>query len=398
MSLLSRRLDPVVVVDVVVSCSVAALATSWWHQFRLGGLVYGGLVGVALLWRRRRPLVVLAVVALLSAVVAPIEVNGTMMHEGMLLVSLAVAEYAVVAYGRTIVAAISGGIAALLAAALMVEARSSPGHDWSPIGLLDHFATIGNLLGYAAVVWTAALSVRIVRQQKATAVDRRVAAERERAQRIRLAVAEERATIARELHDIVAHSLSVMILQANGGEYALDHDPGRTRTALRTISATGNDALDEIRQLVQILRSDGDGGIGDDPASPGRVTAVVDRARAAGLAVDLVQDGTPSELPGGVALAVFRIVQESLTNTLKHAGPAPSATVRVLYSRRSIDVEVTDNGAGGSPATGGHGLVGMRERALLYGGTFDAGPLLGGGWRVRARIPLTDEVKRAVTV
>ena len=105
-------MDPAVVVDVVVSCSVAALATWWWHQFRLGGLVYGGLVGVVLLWRRRRPLVVLGVVAALSTVVAPIEVNGTTMHEGMLLVSLAVAAYAVVAYGRTILAAVSGGVGA----------------------------------------------------------------------------------------------------------------------------------------------------------------------------------------------------------------------------------------------------------------------------------------------
>ena len=398
MSLLSRRLDPAVVVDVVVSCTVAALATWWWHQFRLGGLVYGGLVGVVLLWRRRRPLVVLAVVTLLSAAVTPIEVNGTRMHEGMLLVSLAVAGYAVVAYGRTVLVVVSGGVATLLAAALLLEAQPSPGHDWSSINLPDLFATIWRLLVLAALVWTAALSVRIFRQHKATAADRQAAAERERAQLTRLAVAEERAAIARELHDIVAHSLSVMILQANGGGYALDHDPDRTREALRTISATGNDALGEIRQLVQILRSDGDDGIGDDPASPGRVTAVVERARAAGLAVDLIQDGTPPEMPGGVALAVFRIVQESLTNTLKHAGPAPSATVRVQYSPRSISVEVTDNGVGGPPATGGHGLVGMRERALLYGGTFDAGAHLGGGWRVRARIPLAEEAKRAVTV
>jgi signal transduction histidine kinase len=387
MSLRFRRLDPAVVVDVVVSCSVAALATSWWHQFRLGGLVYGSLVGVALLWRRRRPLVVLAVVALLSALMAPIEVNGSNIHEGMLLVSLAVAEYAVVAYSRTIVAAVGGGIAGWLGATLLLETRQSP------IGPVDLVDTAGNLLGYAAVVWAAALSVRIFRQQKTTAVERRATAERERAQLTRLAVAEERATIARELHDIVAHSLSVMILQANGGEYALDHDAGQTRKALRTISATGNDALQEIRQLVQILRGDGNTGIGDEP---GRVTAVVERARAAGLAVDLIEDGTPPEMSGGVALAVYRIVQESLTNALKHAGPRPSTTVRVRYSPRSIDVEVTDDGVGGTPATGGHGLVGMRERALLFGGTFDAGPRLGGGWRVRARIPLAGEAARAV--
>jgi signal transduction histidine kinase len=395
MSLLSGRLDRAVVVDVLVSCSVAALATWWWHQFRLGGLVYGSLVGLVLLWRRRRPLLVLAGVTALSAAVAPIEADGSMLHEGMLLVSLAVAGYAAVAHGRTVRAAVAGGAAAWLGAAVLLETRPSPVHEWSPAGHVDLFAAAGKLLGLAAVVWAAALSVRILRQQKATAEDRRAAAERERAQLSRLAVAEERATIARELHDIVAHSLSVMILQANGGAYALDHDPGQTREALRTISTTGGEALEEIRQLVQILRGDGDHGIGHDPASPGRIAAAVERACAAGLSVDLVQDGTPPELPGGIALAVYRIVQESLTNTLKHAGPARSATVHVRYSPRSVDLEVTDDGAGGPPATGGHGLVGMRERALLYGGTFEAGPLLSGGWRVRARIPLAADPSAA---
>jgi len=382
------------VADVVLSCSVAALATWWWHRFPLGGLVYGGLVGVALLWRRRRPLVVLAAVTALSAAVAPIQVDGTTMHEGMILLSLGVATYAVVAYSRTVLAAVSGGVAAWLGAAVLLEARPSPVRGWSPVGLRDLAGSAANLLRIAAVVWTAALIVRIFRQQRVTAADRRAADDRERAQLTRLAAAEERAAIARELHDIVAHSLSVMILQANGGEYALDHDATKTRKALRVISATGADALEEIRQLVQILRGDGDGdrGLGDEI---GRVTAVVERARAAGLAVELLQDGTPPEMPGGVALAVYRIVQESLTNTLKHGGPAPSATVRVRSSPGAIDVEVTDTGAGGPPRTGGHGLIGMRERALLYGGTFDAGPLLGGGWRVRARLPLAVEAARA---
>lgn len=393
MFVLSRRLVSAVAVDVLLSLFVAGLATWWWHQFRLGGLVYGGLVGAALLARRRHPLLVLAAVAVLSAAVAPIEVNGTKMHEGMLLVSLGAAGYAVVAYGRIVLSVVSGAVASLFAAAVVLEIQQVPGQVDLP-GVLA--AIWDNLLGLAALVWTAALGVRIFRQHRATAADRQAAADREREQLTRLAVAEERAAIARELHDIVAHSLSVMILQANGGGYALDRDPGRTREALRTISATGNDALEEIRQLVQILRSDGDSEIGHDPASLGRVTAVVERARAAGLAVDLRQDGMPPEMSGGVALAVFRIVQESLTNTLKHAGPTPAAAVRVRYSPRAVDVEVTDNGAGRAPATGGHGLVGMRERALLYGGTFDAGPVLGGGWRVRARIPLAGEVERAV--
>ena len=392
MSLLSRRPGPALLADLAVSCSIAGLAAWWWHQFPPGGLLYGCLAGLALMWRRRRPLLVLAVVAVLSAVVTPIQVGGTRLHEGMLLVALAVAAYSVVAHAATLRTAVGGGVAALLFAAVLLETRPSPGSGWSPIDLGSLASTIVNLLGFAAVVWAAGLSARYLRQQRATAGERRGSAERERAQLTRLAVAEERAKIARELHDIVAHSLSVMILQANGGEYAFDHDPDRAREALRTIGATGRDALDEIRQLVQILRSGDGDGTDHEPATLNRITAVVARARDAGLAVDVVVDGTPPRVPGGVALAVYRIVQESLTNTLKHAGPAPSAAVRVAYRPDAIELEVTDTGVGGRPAApGGHGLVGMRERTVLYGGTFDAGPRLDGGWRVRARIPLADE-------
>ncbi|MCM4082415.1 sensor histidine kinase [Paractinoplanes hotanensis] len=377
---LLRRLDAGLLLDLAVSGSMVALSTWWWHQFRLGGLLYGLLVGAALLWRRRRPVLVLVVVGLLAALAAPIEVDGTSLHEGMLLVSLAVATHAVLAYAQSLRTAVACGLAALVGAALLLER--------APVEPRSVAATVVDLLGYAAVVWAAALSVRFYRQQRVTAEERRRNTEREREQLTRIAVAEERARIARELHDIVAHSLSVIVLQANGGEYAFEHDPGRAREALRTIGATGRDALEEIRQLVRILRGDGD----DQPGGDHAVASVVERARAAGVAVDLVVDGSAPEVPGGVALAVYRIVQESLTNTLKHAGPAPAATVRVTYRAGAVELEVTDTGAGGMTApAGGHGLVGMRERATLYGGTFDAGPSLAGGWRVRARIPLAGE-------
>jgi signal transduction histidine kinase len=384
-----RRLGRAVLVDVAVSVSVAALSTWWWHQFRLGGLIYGVLVGVALMWRRRRPVVVLAVVAAASAATAPIEVAGTHLHEGMLLVALAVATHAVVAHAESLRTAAICAVAALLGGALL-EMR--PFTEGGSMDLWDFGSTVTNLAAFAGLVWAAALSVRFFRQQKVTAQERLENAERERTQLTRVAVAEERARIARELHDIVAHSLSVIVLQANGGEYAFDHDPGRAREALRTIGATGSDALDEIRHLVQILRDDND----LEPSRVFAVTSAVERARAAGVAVDLRVDGTPPEVPGGIALAVYRIVQESLTNTLKHAGPTPSATVRVVYRPGAVELDVADTGAGGTAAsTGGHGLAGMRERATLYGGTFDAGPSLGGGWRVRARLPLSAEAVAA---
>ncbi|MFI9639108.1 sensor histidine kinase [Micromonospora sp. NPDC051925] len=388
MSFLPRRVDSAVLVDVAVSLSVAALPLWWWHQFLLGSLAYGVLVGVTLMWRRHRPLAVLVVVAVLSAAAAPIEVDGAQLHEGTLLVALAAATHAVVAHAASLRTAAAGVLATVLGAALLVTGRSAAGGGWSPVGPADVGATFVGLLANAAVVWAAALSIRFFRQQKATAAERLDNAERERAHLTRLAVAEERARIARELHDIVAHSLSVIVLQANGGGYAFDHDPGRARQALRTIADTGGDALDEIRQLVRILRGDGDEEAGRDHA----VASVVERARAAGAAVDLIVDGETAEVPGGIALAVYRIVQESLTNTLKHAGPAPTVTVRVGYRPGAVELEITDNGAGGTPApASGHGLVGMRERATLYGGTFDAGPALDGGWRVRARIPLAAE-------
>jgi signal transduction histidine kinase len=388
MSSLPRRLDPAVLVDVAVSVSVAALSTWWWHQFPLGGMSYGVLAGVALMWRRHRPVAVLAVVAVLSAAVAPIEVHGTQVHEGMLLVVLAVATHAVLAHAASLRTAAGCAVAALLGATLLVEARPPAWIERQPVDLAGFGLAVVSLLPYGAVVWAAALSVRFFRQQRVTAAERLEHAERERAQLTRVAVAEERARIARELHDIVAHSLSVIVLQANGGEYAFDHDPGRSREALRTIGATGADALDEIRQLVRVLRGGDDDEAGRDHA----VASVVERARAAGATVDLIVDGASAEVPGGIALAVYRIVQESLTNTLKHAGPAPAVTVRVAYRPGAVELEVTDNGAGGTPVpVGGHGLVGMRERATLYGGSFDAGPTFGGGWRVRARIPLAAE-------
>jgi signal transduction histidine kinase len=377
---LPRRPDPGVLVDVAVSVSVAALSTWWWHQFRIGGLIYGVLVGLALMGRRHRPVAVLAVVAAVSAVAAPVEVHGTQLHSGMLLVALAVATHAVVAHAASLRTAAGCAVAALLAGALLVV---RPSAESGSIDLADLGSAVMDLAAFAGVVWAAALSIRFFRQQRVNAEERLEHAERERTQLTRVAVAEERARIARELHDIVAHSLSVIVLQANGGEYAFDHDPARAREALRTIGATGGDALDEIRQLVHILRDDND----HESSRVYAVTSAVEQARAAGVAVELSVAGTPPEVPGGVALAVYRIVQESLTNTLKHAGPAPSATVRVVYRPGAVELDVTDTGGGDAAPVGGHGLVGMRERATLYGGTFDAGPSLG-GWRVRARIPL----------
>jgi signal transduction histidine kinase len=219
--------------------------------------------------------------------------------------------------------------------------------------------------------------------------DRRLQlAERERDLAAREAVVEERARIARELHDAIAHNVSMMVVQA-GAERRTLADESPTKEVLETVEQIGRSALTEMRRLVGMLRSDE-----EDPLAPqpgmSDLPMLVTQVRDAGLPVELVVDGDPRELPVGLELSAFRIVQEALTNALKHAGGDAQATVRVSYGADSLELEVTDDGAG-SPVTiggGGHGLVGMRERVALYGGRFEAAKGVGGGFAVRVLLPI----------
>lgn len=221
----------------------------------------------------------------------------------------------------------------------------------------------------------------------------RLAVERE--QELRLAAQTERARIAREMHDIVAHSLTVMIAQADGGRYAATDDPPAATRALETIAETGRAALADMRRLLGVLRDD-DAASGDEdslapqPAS-GDLDALVEHVRSSGLRVSLVRMGTPRALPPGLGLTAYRICQEALTNVMKHAGPDPTVTVLVQWSDTALGLEISDDGRGASADPedgGGHGLLGMRERAMMLGGTLTVGPRPGGGFRVRAQIPL----------
>ncbi|MGH8793667.1 MAG: sensor histidine kinase [Stackebrandtia sp.] len=208
------------------------------------------------------------------------------------------------------------------------------------------------------------------------------------------AVAEERRRIARELHDVVAHHISVMGVLATGARRTLHRDPTAADEALKTIETTGRTTLREMKRLLNVLRTSdefGDEELAPQPSLDG-VHSLVSQLRDTGLNVNLVVDGEPYSLDPGVALTVYRIVQESLTNTLKHAGPA-RAGVRIQYGEESLDVEVADTGVGqrivtSDPGRVGHGLVGMRERVALYGGTLRTGPRPGGGFRVHAVIPI----------
>ncbi|MFC4005332.1 sensor histidine kinase [Prauserella oleivorans] len=231
--------------------------------------------------------------------------------------------------------------------------------------------------------------------------------ETERHQATRIAVAEERSRIARELHDVVAHAVSVIVVHADGASYAIRGNPELAERAVRTISETGRSALNELRRLLAVLRGeDGSDALGE-PRVPQPTAAdlaeLVARMESAGLPVRLELDGDLdlTELPAGVSLGVYRIVQESLTNSLKHAGAGTRARVRICRDGDRVRVEVDDDGGGKArplgaadgpvvtaPVPGGNGLIGMRERANVYGGTLDAGPSPGGGWQVRAVLPV----------
>ncbi|WUD29831.1 sensor histidine kinase [Lentzea sp. NBC_00516] len=216
--------------------------------------------------------------------------------------------------------------------------------------------------------------------------------ETERDQQAKIAVGEERSRIARELHDIVAHSVSVMIVHADGAAYTIRSQPEVAENAVRTIADTGRQALTEMRRLLGILRSD-DAETQWAPQPDARgVVELAENTRAAGVPVRLEITGDVDDLPVGVGLGVYRIVQEALTNTIKHAGAGTTAMVRLARMPEELRLEVTDNGFG-TPhdvvkVSGGNGLIGMRERAAVLGGEFEAGPNPGGGWRVRATFPL----------
>jgi signal transduction histidine kinase len=226
------------------------------------------------------------------------------------------------------------------------------------------------------------------RARRAVALEERaVRLEEEREERERVAVAEERRRIARDLHDVVAHGVGVMTVQAGAARLLLEDDPARAREPLLAVEQAGRQALAELRRLLGILRRDErDSGLRPQPGLAD-LDELVAQARRAGLPVELVVEGAPVALPAGVDLAAYRIVQEGLTNTHKHAGPA-RAGVAVRYEPDALELEITDDGRAGANGGGGHGLVGMRERVALYGGRLEAGPRPKGGFTIHAHLPL----------
>jgi signal transduction histidine kinase len=239
-----------------------------------------------------------------------------------------------------------------------------------------------------AILWTIAFALSRKFQEADEAKKRASRAEREREERARTAVTEERARIARELHDVVGHSVSVMTVQASAVRRLLRPDQEREREALLIVEQTGREALAEMRRMVGVLRRPEEAPALAPQPSLEHLDKLVEQAREAGLPVELRIEGDPLPLPAGLDLTAYRLVQEGLTNALKHAR-AQHAEVLVHYSDGHVELTVSDDGRGaGDRDGGGHGLVGMRERVTVYGGELEAGPRPEGGYRLRARLPV----------
>ncbi|MFD6325567.1 sensor histidine kinase [Streptomyces sp. NPDC058442] len=249
-----------------------------------------------------------------------------------------------------------------------------------------------------ALAWVLGDSMRTRRAYFAQLEERAARLEKEREAQAKVAVAAERARIARELHDVVAHNVSVMVVQADGAAYVLDTAPDQAKKALETISSTGRQALAEMRRLLGVLRTGEHEEAGEYVPQPDaqQIEDLVEQCREAGLPVDFKIEGTPRPLPSGVELTAYRIVQEALTNTRKHGGPDTGASVRLVYFDDGLGLLVEDDGKGaphelyeeGGFDGQGHGLIGMRERVGMVGGTLDAGPRPGGGFRISVLLPL----------
>ena len=356
----------------------------------LAGLCAVALATVALFWRRHQPVLVLAVVTALGVVTTG--VTGTT-HGFELAVALTV--YAVAASRRSGVTWLSFGAATLaLGGALWCWERSlvvtagpaDAQFEVSDVGTRIAGVVLVTLGGLFAVA--IGTSVRGRRQHIAELISRANALARDRDQQAALARAAERSRIAREMHDVVAHSLSVMIALADGAGAALTKAPERSRLALDELSATGRSALADMRRVLGVL---------DEPETPFEpqpdsqdLGGLVDRFRAAGLAITSTGLATPLPADAGLQLAVYRIVQEALTNTLRHAPGTARADVTIERTDRGIEVTVTDQGPGlvvpDQQVGSGRGVIGMRERVGVYGGVVEAGPW-GGGWRVHAVLP-----------
>jgi signal transduction histidine kinase len=331
-------------------------------------LVLGPL---ALVERRRRPVAVLALV--FATTLAYVAIGYT---SGPIFLSL------VIAFGTVVVAGYRrlGWLSVLAGWVLFSWLPPAVGHGGAPT-VLEALA----LAAWLLVLLAAAEGLRLRRERAADA-------QRQREQEAQRSADEERLRIARELHDVLAHNISLINVQSGVALHLLDQQPDQARSALAAINEASADALREMRAVLGVLRRVDEPAPRAPAAGIDRLDALVDRSAAAGLTVDVEVEGEPRALPASVDLAAYRIVQESLTNVARHAD-SRAATVRLVYRSDGLTVQVDDDGCGGVDAArsnGGNGIIGMRERATALGGELEAGPRPEGGYRVRARLPVRE--------
>jgi len=375
------------------SVAAASVGVAGWLLFAAAHL--------PLVWRRRAPVVVFWAVYVLAGLSLT---SSLAIADGVYPESLAlVAVYTLALYRprRWLWPALVVLEGTVLAAVLLA---AQPRDRWNSLALATSGLAAAALLG---------VTIGTRRAYLAALEERARRAERERDQQAQLAAIAERARIAREMHDIVAHNLAVMVALADGAAVTAAVAPPRAADAMQQVSATGRQALTEMRRLLGLLQEHRTPPVTPAAANPGEpprpgtsewspqpglddVDRLIDQVRAAGVQVTLTRKGAPGRWGPGAGLAVYRILQEALTNTLKHAGPHASAHVRLGYTPSGVDLEVTDDGAGrparaaAGAAAGGHGLAGMLQRAASYGGHVEAGPRPGTGWRVRASLRFDD--------
>jgi signal transduction histidine kinase len=343
-----------------------------------GSFFAGTLLVTPLAWRRRAPVPAAAVILVAGLLELVLAHEFLPANYAVLVMVYSLAAYAPGWAART---GLGLGLFGAVVAAVRYFASGS-----------DALLLTAGSIGVTVVAAWALGDLRRARLLRLEALEERaelLALERD--QEMRLAATAERARIARELHDVVAHSLSVVIAQADGGRYAGKTDPEAATGALEAIAATGRQALTDMRSLLGVLR---DGGGEEYAPQPdvAAITGLVEDVRASGLDVDLIVEGDPRPLPAGPQLAAYRIVQESLTNVLKHAGPASRAWVRLQWRPDALELSVLDDGRGASAAMvgsdgEGQGVRGMVERAQLHGGRLETGPRPGGGFGVHAALP-----------
>ncbi|WP_037850470.1 sensor histidine kinase [Streptomyces sp. NRRL S-340] len=367
--------------------AVSVDGTPGHHGSVPAALAVSAVLSVVVALRRRMPEKMVLLAAATGAAQLVLDIETTVGDFAMLVII-----YTVAAIGARWASrfALAGGMsAATLAQIRWPEQHSSAAGNVA----IAIFTTVPFVLA-----WVLGDSMRTRRAYFAQLEERAARLEKEREAQAKVAVAAERARIARELHDVVAHNVSVMVVQADGAAYVMDAAPDQARKALETISSTGRQALAEMRRLLGVLRTGEHQEGGEYVPQPNaeQIEDLVEQCRGSGLPVDFRVEGTPRPLPSGVELTAYRIVQEALTNTRKHGGPNAGASVRLVYFDDGLGLLVEDDGKGaphelyeeGGADGQGHGLIGMRERVGMVGGTLDAGPRPGGGFRISALLPL----------